>query len=108
MKPLVLAIALAIIGFTGVQGVVRSIRLTGSDPDQMTRANRAIWRFAFPLVAYGLCLWSAWLSWQDDIDGMSWLVPAIFFLTMSAASSCWELLKVLGNPKQGDAPAPGP
>lgn len=104
----VLAIALAIIGFTGVQGVVRAIRLTRSDPAQVSRWTTAFWRFAMPLLAYAFCLWAAWLSWQDDIGSMSWLVPAIFLLTMSAASSCWDLLKVLGNPKQNDAPPPGP
>jgi hypothetical protein len=103
----VLAIALVIIGVTGVLGVARAIRVAQTDPDPSWRLRGAIGRFALPLVAYGLCLWAAYLTWQDDIDAMGWLVTAIFFLTMSAAASCWDLLKVLGNPKQGSAPTPG-
>jgi hypothetical protein len=104
----VLAIALVIIGVFGLLGVARSINLAQTDPDPSWRLRHAIWRFAFPLAAYGLCLWAAWLTWEQDIDAMGWLVTAIFFLTMSAANSCWDLLKMLGTPKQGDAPAPGP
>lgn len=97
------AIALAIVGATGLIGVVRAVRFAQRDPDPDWRLSRAIWRFFSPLTAYGMCLWAAYLAWRNDPDALSWMVPVIFLLVMSAASSCWELLKDLGNPKQADA-----
>ena len=100
---LTFAIALAIVGATGLIGVVRAVSFARRDPDPEWRLSRAVWRFFSPLTAYGICLWAAYLAWRNDTDALSWMVPVIFLLVMSAASSCWDLLKDLGNPKRTDA-----
>ena len=97
------AIALAIIGVTGLLTVVRAVNSVRRDPDPEWRLSHAVWRFFSPLLAYLFCLWAAYLAWQDNPDALSWMAPIIFLLVMSAAGSCWDLLKDLGSPQQSQA-----
>ena len=44
-----------------------------------------------------MCVWLAVELWQGEIDSFGWLVAVVFLLLMSAASSCWDLLKAIGE-----------
>ncbi len=100
------AIALAIIGGTGLVGVGQAFRSVRRDPDPAWRPRRAFPQFFSPALAYGICLWAAFLAANDNVDALSWMVSVVFFLMMSAAASCWDLLKALGNPKLPAADQP--
>lgn len=97
-----IAIALAIVGITGLIGLFRAVDSARRDPDW--RLSHAVWRFFSPILAYGICLWAAYLAREQDPDALSWMVAIVFLLVMSAASSCWDLLKELGDPKRANAP----
>jgi hypothetical protein len=96
-------ITFVLVGISGLLAVARAVWGVRRDPDPDWRLSHAISRFFSPLLAYGICLWAAYLAWHDNPDALSWTVPVIFLLVMSAASSCWDLLKDLGNPKRTDA-----
>jgi hypothetical protein len=94
-----LAIALVILGVQGVARVaidIRRVRLD-PDPDPQWRGRQALMRFVSPSIAYALCLWLAYRVWMLDADDLSWLIAIVFFLTFSAAASCWDLLKSIGD-----------
>ena len=95
--PEIIAITLVIIGVTGALRVVRDALQARLDPDPEWRTHQALMRFLSPALAYGICLWAAADVWQGDADALGWLVAVVFLLTMSAASSSWELLKVVGR-----------
>ncbi len=94
------AIALLIIGVTGLLAVVRAVNSARRDPDPEWRLSHAVWRFFSPLLAYLFCLWAAYLAWRENPDALSWMAPVIFLLVMSAAASCWDLLRDLGSPNR--------
>ncbi len=87
------------LAFLSLQGIVRVItdlrRLTvAHDPEWDVR--QTLTRFISPAVAYIICLWLAYSVWIEDIDALGWLIAIVLFLTMSAASSCLDLLKEIG------------
>jgi hypothetical protein len=87
------------LAFLGVQGIVRVItdlrRLTvARDPEWNVR--QVFIRFFAPATAYVICLWLAYSVWNRDEDALGWLIAIVLLLTMSAASSCLDLLKEIG------------
>jgi hypothetical protein len=106
--PKAFAIMLAITGVTGALRVVRDALRARSDPDPDWRTHHALMRFLSPVLAYGICLWAASEVWQGDADALGWLVAVVFLLTMSAASSSWDLLKAIGRPSGSQSDVRGP
>lgn len=96
-------IALIIIALTGLVAVGQGMWSVRRDPNPAWRLRRAIPRFLAPAAAYGICLWAAYLAARQNEDALGWMVTVVFFLMMSATSTCWELLKVLGNPTSSGA-----
>ncbi len=94
-----LTIALGFIGVSGLIGVGQGFRIARRDPDPDWRGWHALPHFVSPTVAYIICLWAAVLAADRNEDALGWMVSVVFFLMMSAAASCWALLKALGNPK---------
>jgi hypothetical protein len=94
-----LTITLVILGVQGIVRVVLDIRRVRSDPDPQWGGGRrqALMRFVSPSIAYVLCLWLAYRVWEQDADDLGWLIGIVFFLTLSAAASCWDLLKSIGD-----------
>ena len=92
-----IAIPLGLMSAHGVYRVARDIHQASRDPNPDWRGLTGISRFAIPGIAYLLGVWAAVLAWQQDLDSMYVLVWVMFLLVMSAAASCWDLLKVIGN-----------
>lgn len=90
-------IPLLILGAQGISRVIKDILLARQDPDPAWRGRQTLLRFASPVAAYAICIWAAALAFQSDSDAMVWLISANFLLVMSASSSCWDLLKAIGN-----------
>lgn len=102
-----LAGALVVLGGQGIVRVILDMRRVRTDPDP-NWGRRALLRFASPAAAYVFCLWLAFTLWQGDVDALGWLVAIVFFLTISAAASCWDLLKAVGDlHREGRADAAG-
>jgi hypothetical protein len=92
-----IAIPIGIMCAHGVYRVARDIHRASRDPDPDWRGFRALSRFGISGIAYLLGVWAAVLAWQQDIDAMYVLVWVVFLLIMGASSSCWDLLKAIGN-----------
>jgi hypothetical protein len=93
-----MGILLAILGVQGMYRVARDARIAHRDPSPIWRGKSWLTRFAAPAVAYILCSWAAVEAFLDDEDAMmGLLIPVIFLLVISASSSCWDLLKEIGN-----------
>lgn len=90
------AVTLTIVGVQGVLRVISDLRRVTSAHDPDTGARQVLVRFVSPAAAYVISLWLAYSIWQKDIDQLGWLIAVVFLLTMSAASSCWDLLKEIG------------
>ncbi len=102
LSVIALAATLLIVGGLGVIRVASDVRRTRTDPDPSWRQRSALMRFASPLAGYLCCLWAAVGVWRGDFDELGWLVGFVFFLMFSAASSCWDLLKVIGDRAKSD------
>jgi hypothetical protein len=92
-----MTITLAFLGGQGIARVVADIRRVLADPDPDWGGRPALMRFVSPSIAYLLCLWVAYDIWQGDVDSLGWFMGIVLFLTISAAASCWELLKAIGD-----------
>jgi hypothetical protein len=92
-----IVITLLIVGGQGIIRVVTDLRRARTDPDPHWRGQAATMRFLSPAVAYGICLWLAVDLGRGETDSIGWLVAVVFLLLMSAASSCWDLLKAIGE-----------
>lgn len=92
-----MGLPLVILGVQGVYRVARDIQRARQDPDPDWQGMGALSRFAVPGLGYVLLTWAAVLAWREDADAMDMLVWVIFLLVMSAAASCWDLLKAIGN-----------
>lgn len=97
----VLTITLVIVGTQGLLRVVTDLRKLLRDPDPLWRGNRAIGLVISPTLAYLTCLWLAIGIWQQDADALGWLIAIVLLLTISAAASCWDLLKLIGETHSG-------
>lgn len=92
-----IVITLLVIGVQGVFRVVGDLRRSRTDPDPRWTGRSALIRSLSPAIAYAICLWLAVDFWQGDSDGLGWLVAVVFLLLISAAGSCWDLLKAIGE-----------
>jgi hypothetical protein len=94
-----LTITLVILGVQGIARIAMDIRRVRADPDPdpQWRGRQALMRFVSPSIAYVLCLWLAYRVWELDADALGVLIAIVFFLTISAAASCWDLLKSIGD-----------
>jgi hypothetical protein len=101
---------LLIIGALGVFRVASDVRRTRTDPSPQWQERSALMRFASPLAGYLCCLMAGIGAWRGDADELYWLIGFVFFLMFSAASSCWDLLKVIGDrgASDGDGDAADP
>jgi len=90
------AVTLAIVGGQGVVRVIMDLRRLSADHDPEWAPRQAFTRFVSPAAAYLICLWLAYSVWNQDADALGWLIAIVLLLTMSAASSCWDLLKEIG------------
>jgi len=102
------AITLAILGALGILRVASDVRRVRLDPDPEWGSRQALTRFISPTLAYLFCLWLAWRAWENDADALGWLIAIVFLLTISAAASCWDILKAIGDANRGDEPASPP
>jgi hypothetical protein len=96
-SPEPIIITLLIVGVQGIIRVVTDLRRSRADPDPRWRSQTALMRFFAPALAYVLCLWVAENLWRGETEAFDWLVAVVFLLLMSAASSCWDLLKGIGE-----------
>jgi hypothetical protein len=92
-----IAITLLIVGLQGIIRVVTDLRRSRADTDPRWTGRSALIRSLSPAIAYAICLWLAVDFWQGDSDALNWLVIVVFLLLINAASSCWDLLKAVGE-----------
>ena len=93
--PLELGLPLLILGVWGVVRVVADARRVRSDPEWHGRS--VLTRFASPLAGYAIAVWVGAQVLRGDADAVGWLVATVFFLMMSAAGNCWDLLREIGD-----------
>ena len=91
------AASLVVIGALGVGRVVMDARKTRTDPNPEWRRRSALMRFAAQLAGYLSCIWAGIGIWRGEPDDLYWLISFVFFLMFSAAGSCWDLLKEIGD-----------
>ena len=96
-----IVITLLIVGVQGVVRVVIDLRRWRADPDPRWSSREKWLDMLVPAVAYAISIWAGVSIWQGDSDALGWLVAVVFLLMMSAASSCWDLLKAIGEPNNG-------
>jgi hypothetical protein len=95
--PLGLGLPLLILGAWGVARVIADARHVRSDPAPEWHGRPVLTRFASPLVGYATAVWVGTQILRGDADAVGWMVSAVFFLMMSAASNCWDLLREIGD-----------
>ncbi|MFT4038980.1 MAG: hypothetical protein QM692_12420 [Thermomicrobiales bacterium] len=92
-----LTISLTIIGVLGFIRITRDIRLARTDPDPAWSGRGAITRIISPALAYGMALYVAFGIWRQDVGVLDWFVGIVLLLTISAATSCWDLMEVIAK-----------
>jgi hypothetical protein len=95
--PLGLGLPLLILGVWGVARVISDARRVRNDPAPEWHGLAVLTRFASPLAGYVIALWVGTQILLGDADAVGWLVASVFFLMMSAASNCWDLLREIGD-----------
>jgi uncharacterized membrane protein len=104
--PLGLGVPLLILGIWGVARVVADARRVRSDPDPEWHGRSVLTRFASPLVGYAIAVWVGAQILRGDADAVGWLVATVFFLMMSAAGNCWDLLREIGDRHRSETAGP--
>ncbi|MEZ4562167.1 MAG: hypothetical protein R2853_05480 [Thermomicrobiales bacterium] len=92
-----LLISLLIVGVQGVIRVVRDVRLARTDPDPDWSGRAALTRVISPTLAYIFVLYTAYGIWRQDVGVLDWLVGIVLLLTISAATSCWDLMEEISR-----------
>jgi hypothetical protein len=92
-----LGLPVLILGVWGVARVFIDARQVRGDPDPEWHGRPVLTRFASPLSGYVIAVWVGTQVLQGDADAVGWLVATVFFLMMSAASNCWDLLREIGD-----------
>lgn len=98
-----LMVTLIILGVQGLIRVANDLRLARTDPDPNWNGRHALFRIISPTLAYLIILWLAFAIWQQDADALDWFIAVVLLLTISASSSCWDLLKSIGERSQQPA-----
>ena len=104
--PLALGLPVVILGVWGVARVIADARQVRSDPNPEWHGRSVLSRFASPLAGYAIAVWVGTQILRGDADAVDWLVATVFFLMMSAAGNCWDLLRDIGDRHQSGAPDP--
>jgi uncharacterized membrane protein len=95
--PLGLGLPVVIVGLWGVARVASDLRRVRRDPAPEWHGRQALTRFASPLAGYAIAVWVGTQVLRGDADAVGWLVATVFFLLMSAAGNCWDLLRETGD-----------
>jgi hypothetical protein len=101
-----LGLPLFILGVWGVARVIADARQVRSDPAPEWHGRSMLTRFASPLAGYAIAVWVGTQILRGDADAVGWLVPTVFFLMMSAAGNCWDLLRDIGDRHRSGMPDP--
>jgi hypothetical protein len=96
-----LMITLVIVGVQGLVRVMTDLRKVQHDPDPHWHGNRAIGLVISPALAFTACLGVALIIWRKDADNLGWVTAIVLLLMISAAASCWDLLKAIGEAHPG-------
>lgn len=94
---------LAILGTMSLVQTARAAIGVRADPDPRWRGRSGVSRFLPSLLGYGICVWVGNASILGDAEAIDWLIAVVFLLVVSAASSCWDLLKALGEMSRSGA-----
>ena len=105
-EPVGLGLPVLIVGLWGVARVVADLRQVRRDPDPEWHGRQAMTRFASPLAGYAIAVWVGIQVLRGDADAVGWLVATVFFLMMSAAGNCWDLLREIGDRHRTGATVP--
>jgi hypothetical protein len=92
--------SLTIVGLQGVVRVVHDVRLARTDPDPQWSGRAALTRVISPALAYLFVLYTAYGIWRQDVDALDWFVGIVLLLTISAATSCWDLMEEIARQSQ--------
>ena len=95
--PFGLGVPLILLGGWGLVRIALDARRVRADPAPEWHGRHVLVRFASPLAGYAAATWAGIQIFRGDAEAVGWLVPTIFFLTMSAASNCWDLLREIGD-----------
>jgi uncharacterized membrane protein len=104
--PLGLGLPLLILGVWGVARVIADARRVRSDPAPEWHGRSVLTRFASPLAGYAIAVWVGTQVLRGEVDAVGWLVATVFFLMMSAAGNCWDLLHEIGDRHRSELPDP--
>jgi hypothetical protein len=104
--PVGLGLPVLILSVWGVVRVLMDARRVRSDPAPEWHGRSVLSRFASPLAGYVIAIWVGTQILRGDADAVGWLVATVFFLMMSAAGNCWDLLRDIGDRHQSGAPGP--
>ena len=104
--PVGLGLPLVLLAGWGVARVIADVRRVRSDPAPEWRGRTVLSRFGSPLAGYAIALWVGMQSLRGNAEAVGWLVATVFFLMMSAAGNCWDLLREIGDRHQAGAPDP--
>ena len=95
--PLGFGLPLLIQGVWCVAWVLIEARRVRSGPAPEWHGRLLLPRFASPLAGYAIAVWVGTQILCGDADAVGWLVATVFFLMMSAAGNCWDLLREIGD-----------
>ena len=104
--PVGLGLPLLILGVWGVAQVIADARRVRSDPAPEWHGRPVLTRFASPLAGYAIAVWVGVQALSGNADAVGWLVATVFFLMMSAAGNCWDLLREIGDRHQSGVAEP--
>ena len=99
-----LGLPLLILGVWGVARVIIDARRVRSDPAPEWHGRSVLTRFASPLAGYAIAVWVGTQIIRGNADAVGWLVATVFFLMMSAAGNCWDLLRDIGDRHRSGVP----
>ena len=99
-----LGVPILILSVWGVARVLMDARRVSSDPAPEWHGRPVLTRFASPLAGYAIAVWVGTQTLSGDADAVGWLVATVFFLMMSAASNCWDLLRDIGDLHRSGVP----
>ena len=104
--PLGLGVPVLIFGVWGMVRVIADARQVRSDPAPEWHGRPLLTRFASPLAGYAIAVWVGTQVLRGNADSVGWLVATVFFLMMSAAGNCWDLLREIGDRHRSETADP--
>lgn len=92
-----LGVPVLLLGLWGLARIVWAARRVSSDPAPEWHGRAVLGRFASPLIGYAIAVWVGIQILGGNAYAIGWLVATVFFLMVSAASNCWDLLREIGD-----------